>query len=133
MADVCEEWGVDVSRGPDWLFLRLRPGKQEPAGMADKIWSLADRHFVYRLVLEMNDVSMIPSHLMGQLVMLQKRVLQREGALRLCGLSKECAEALRFCRLDQALPNFASLEDAVKGQRRHAPHFRERAGSGLSA
>ena len=94
MADVCEEWGVDVSRGPDWLFLRLRPGKQEPEGMADKIWSLADRHFVYRLVLEMDDLAVIPSHLMGQLVMLQKRVLQREGALRLCGLSKECAEAL---------------------------------------
>ncbi|MBL9161577.1 MAG: hypothetical protein JNL18_02425 [Planctomycetaceae bacterium] len=123
MADVCEEWGVDVSRGPDWLVLRLRPGKQAPAGMADKIWSLADRHFVYRLVLEMNDLAAIPSHLMGQLVMLQKRVLEREGALRLCGLSKECAEALRFCRLDQALPNFASLEDAVKGQRRPAPHF----------
>ena len=54
----------------------------------------------------MDSVDVLPSRLMGQLVTLQKRVLQRQGALRLCGLSDECAEALHFCRLDQALPNY---------------------------
>lgn len=117
MADAAQDWDVEVNRGPDWLFMRLHPGSQSPDDVADKIWSLADRHFVYRLVLEMDDVAMLPSRLMGQLVMLQKRVLQRDGALRLCGLSPECAQALRFCRLDKALPNYGSLEDAVKGQR----------------
>jgi anti-anti-sigma factor len=112
-----QDWDIEVNRGPDWLFLRLHPGAQSPDGLADKIWSLANRHFVYRLVLEMNDVDMLPSRLMGQLVMLQKRVLQRDGALRLCGLSPQCAQALRFCRLDKALPNFSSREDAVMGQR----------------
>jgi len=120
MADVREDWGVEVDRGPDWLFMKLHPGKKEPKGVADKLWSVADRHFVYRLVLEMDDVDMLPSWLMGQLVMLQKRVLQRDGALRLCGLSEECAQALHFCRLDQALPTYDSREDAVKG-RRHQP------------
>jgi anti-anti-sigma factor len=118
MEESCKDWGIDVDRGPDWLFVRLRPGTQEPADMADKLWSLADRHFIYRLVLEMDKVSMLPSRLMGQLVTLQKRVLQRQGALRLCGLSDQCAEALHFCRLDKALPTFNSREDAVMGQRR---------------
>ncbi|MCC6493940.1 MAG: STAS domain-containing protein [Pirellulales bacterium] len=117
LKETAEEWDVDVSRGPEWLFMRIHPGKQSPEGMADKMWSLADRHFVYRLVLEMDDVDILPSRLMGQLIMLQKRVLQRDGALRLCGLSPECAQALRFCRLDKALPNYGSVEDAVKGQR----------------
>lgn len=122
MADVCEGWGVDVDRGPDWLFLRLHPGKQEPDGVADQLWSLAKRHFIYRLVLEMDDVDMLPSRLMGQLVMLQNRVLQRQGALRLCGLSSECAQALRICRLDQALPNYDSRADAVLGERQRMLH-----------
>jgi anti-anti-sigma factor len=118
MADMCGDWGVEVDRGPDWLFMRLRPGKQEPEGVADKLWSLADRHFTYRLVLEMNDLDMIPSRLMGQLVVLQKRVLQRDGALRLCGLKDDCEQALHFCRLDQALPSYECREDAVMGHRR---------------
>ncbi|RIK76675.1 MAG: hypothetical protein DCC67_13610 [Planctomycetota bacterium] len=117
MADIAEDWDVEVNRGPDWLFMRLHPGKHPPDGVADKIWSLADRHFVYRLVLEMDDVDMLPSRLMGQLIMLQKRVLNRDGALRLCGLSPQCAQALRFCRLDKALPNYESREEAVKGRR----------------
>jgi anti-anti-sigma factor len=113
-----EDWGVDVDRGPDWLFVRLHPGKEEPPDMADALWRLADRHFIYRLVLEMDQLNTIPSRLMGQLVTLQKRVLQRQGALRLCGLSPECAQALHFCRLDKALPNFDTREAAVLGARR---------------
>jgi anti-anti-sigma regulatory factor len=65
----------------------------------------------------MDELKTIPSRLMGQLVTLQKRVLQRQGALRLCGLSDQCAEAIHFCRLDQALPNYDSREDAMLGQR----------------
>jgi anti-anti-sigma factor len=118
MADKRGDWDVDVDRGPDWLFMRLRPGKQEPEGVADKLWSLADRHFTYRLVLELHELDIIPSRLMGQLVMLQKRVLQRDGALRLCGLSDDCEQALHFCRLDQALPSYDCREDAVMGRRR---------------
>jgi anti-anti-sigma factor len=119
MEEVCEDWGLDVHRGPDWLFVRLKPGTQDPGDMADKLWNLADRHFIYRMVLEMDQVDVLPSRLMGQLVTLQKRVRQRQGALRLCGLRDECAEALHFCRLDQALPAFESREAAVLGQRRY--------------
>ena len=61
MEDVCEDWGVDVDRGPDWLFVRLRPGTQDPGDMADKLWKLADRHFVYRLVLEMDQSTCFPA------------------------------------------------------------------------
>lgn len=132
MADVCEDWGVEVNRGPDWLFLKLRPGTQDPDGVADKLWSMANRHFVYRLVVEMNDVGMLPSHLMGQLVMLQNRVMQRHGALRLCGLSDQCAQVLHLCRLDQALPNYSNREDAVLGERRRWPHCETLTDAGLA-
>jgi anti-anti-sigma factor len=113
-----ERWEVDIDRGPDWLFVRLHPGKASPDDLAERVWSAADRHFVYRLVLEMDDVEFLPSPLMGQLVMLQKRAIQHAGALRLSGLSDDCADALHMCRLDRALPNFPSREEAVVGVRR---------------
>lgn len=115
MVTLCNDWSVDVDRGPDWLFVRLHPGDGEPREIADELWTLANRHFTYRLVLEMDDIDFLPSVLMGQLVMLQKRVLQHEGALRICGLSPDCQQALHICRLDHTLPTFVDREDAVLG------------------
>lgn len=104
-----------VERGPDWLFVRLRPDSHRFDDVADRLMALLDKHFIYRLVLEMDEVEILPSMLIGQLIMLHKRLLHHDGALRLCGLSPSCAEALHFCRLDQALPSFACREDAVRG------------------
>lgn len=114
-------WKLDVERGPDWLYVRLHPGEGDPtdptqfSDLAERLWNLAEQHFTYRLVLEMEDVTFLPSSLMGQLVMLQKRTLNHGGFLKLCGLSESCQQALHFCRLDQALPCFANREDAVLG------------------
>lgn len=104
-----------VDRGPDWLFVRLRPDYEHLDHIADRLWKLMNQQFVHRLVLEMDEVDFLPSLLMGQLVMLHKRVLQHDGTLRLCGLTPECAEALHLCRLDQALPHFDCREEAVHG------------------
>ena len=116
LATLTDDWAVDVDRGPDWLFVKLHPGSQDPGDVAEKLLSVADKHFVYRMVLEMDEVDFIPSRLIGQLVMLQKRVLQRHGMLRLCQLKDQCAEAIHMCRLDGALPNYGSREDAVLGR-----------------
>ena len=110
----CQELEV-VDRGPDWLFVRLRPDYENLSGVADRLWTLMNQQFIHRLVLEMDEVDFLPSVLMGQLVMLHKRVLQCGGALRLCGLNEQCLEALHICRLDQALPHFECREAAVHG------------------
>ena len=104
-----------VDRGPGWLFVRLHPDHEQMNALADRLWTLMNKHFIHRLVLEMDEVVFLPSQLIGQLVMLQKRVLQHEGSLRLCGLSPSCVDALHVCRLGQAMPNFACREDAVRG------------------
>lgn len=112
------EWRIEVvDRGPDWLFVRLHPREGVLAhDIADRLWEVLNNHFVYRVVVEMNEVAHISSHLMGQLVMLQKRVLQHDGALRLCGMPPACSDALRICRLHSVLPNYANHEDAVLGR-----------------
>ena len=105
-----------VDRGPDWLFVKLKVEEEQIDGLADRLWQLLDQHFIYRLVLEMDEVDFFPSRLMGQLVVLQKRVLQHDGALRLCGVSPCCAEALHLCRLDRAIPSYQSRIEAVQGR-----------------
>jgi len=121
MSDLQEKAELEVvDRGPDWLFVRLHPGEQQDH-LADELWALLSQHFIYRIVLEMDEVKFFPSLLMGQLVMLQKRVLQHDGALRLCGLSPQCKDALHLCRLDHALPNFECRTDAVYGNMHTKP------------
>jgi anti-anti-sigma factor len=109
---------LNVDRGPNWLFVKLR-SRQTPRGevphIAEKLWSISSRHFIYRLVLELDDLKEMPSGMMGQLVMLQERLAQCGGALRICGLSPECEEKLHTCNLDSALPNHPSREAAVMG------------------
>lgn len=107
---------MKIDRGPDWLIVQLTPTDEPFDNLADRLWSLLDQHFVYRLVLEMDTIDFFPSQLMGQLVMLHKRVLKHGGALRLSGLSPECLEALHVCRLDQALPHFSTRCEAVYGE-----------------
>jgi len=114
---------LSVDRGPNWLFVKLRarqPLRAEVPQIADKLWSIATRHFVYRLVLELDNLEELPSGLTGQLVMLQERLAQCGGALRICGLSAECEEKLHDCQLNSALPNHESREKAVMSSAAHA-------------
>lgn len=109
---------LNVDRGPNWLFVKLRtrePARADVPQFAEKLWSISSRHFIYRLVLELEDLEELPSGMMGQLVMLQERLAQCGGALRICGLSPECEETLQSCHLDSALQNHASREAAVMG------------------
>lgn len=120
MEQLATGWHVELTdRGPDWLFIRLHvdgDSYYEVPDIADRIWSVVQQHFVYRVVLEMDELEFLSSHIIGQLVMVQKRVLQNGGTLRLCGLSPSCQEVLRICRLITVLPPYESRSDAVLGR-----------------
>lgn len=114
---------LNVDRGPNWLFVKLRAKNKpltEVPQLADKLWSISSRHFIYRLVLELDELDELRGALMSQLVLLQERLSQCGGALRICGLSAECEETLHNCNLDTALPNHASRTEAVMGSGEYA-------------
>ncbi len=118
MVHVADGLEMDVDRGPNWLFVKLQPGKkpdEEVPQMVDQLWSVVSRHFIYRLVLELEEFDSMPTGLVGQLATLQQRLAQRGGSLRICGLSSDCVETLHDCQLDSALPNHATREEAVLG------------------
>src|SRR5262245_6402346 len=121
-AQVVVGWDMDVERGPDWIFLRLRPTASdqgtEDLALADRIWSVLEQSFVYRLVLELDAVDHLHSTLIAQMVLLSKRVHSHGGLMRLCGLSSVNQEVIHVCRLDGCLPNYDSRSDAVMGTHR---------------
>ncbi len=113
-------WTLEVERGPDWLFVKLRRPKEgagEPTDLAESLWSLLERHFVYRLVLELDDLPILPSYLIGQLILVYKRIHTHDGLLRLCGLSEENRQVLHATHLHQRLPHYRDRTAAVIGDR----------------
>lgn len=116
-------WRYDVDRGPDWVFVRLHPDEQalETDSLADQLWAVLEQSFTYRLVLELDEVPILQSYLIAQLVLIAKRINSHGGLLRLCGLSPANQEVIRLCRLDGCLPHFGNRSDAVMGHRPMQP------------
>ncbi len=113
-------WQLEVDRGPDWVFVRLRPrddGEIDDFMLAEKIWEILEQSFTYRLVLELDNVEILRSYLIAQLVLLSKRINSHGGMLRLCGLTSANQEVVHVCRLDGCLPNYDNRGEAVMGHR----------------
>jgi anti-anti-sigma factor len=142
MAQTAERWELDIERGPDWLFIRphglpqsfrqrresdgpsgaVRPADlhdvspphfAEAPELADEVWSLVERNFTRRLVLELDGINYLSSTLIGQLMRLVKRMSSQEGLLRICGLSADNRAVLDQCRLSARLPCYKDRVDAV--------------------
>ncbi len=118
-------WELEVQRGPDWLLVQVKnsPGKsKKPVSatppLAKTLWSLLEQHFTYRLVLELDQVDLLDSYLIGQLVKLYNQIREHDGVLRLCGLSAYNRRVLRTCRLDNRFWAYHNREEAVLGSRR---------------
>ena len=124
MLPLASGWQMEMERGPDWLFVRLIGNEAhgwQGGGLADALWNVMQQQFTHRLVLEMEHVARLHSSLLGQLVLLHKRIHTEGGLLRLSGLSESNCQVLRQSRLDDRLPTFACREAAVMGFRPHQP------------
>jgi anti-anti-sigma regulatory factor len=114
----------DVDRGPDWIFVRVSPPEDtavETPQLAAAVWALLEQNFVYRVVLELDRIQLLRSYMVGQLIMLAKRVHSHGGVLRICGLSDVNEEVLRCCQLAGQLPNYRDRGDAVMCSRPSQP------------
>ncbi len=109
-----------VERGPECLFIRLRPHDLKDVtaeGLVNRLWALLEKHLTYRLMLEFDSAIVLDSEKISQLVLLSKRILQRDGMLRLSGLSRENQAVLEACNLEDLFPMYEDRHDAVMGAR----------------
>jgi anti-anti-sigma factor len=124
LLEVAPEWSLDIDRGPDWLFIRLRPphgGDTGEIALAETIWEKLEQSFCHRVVLELNDVDFLRSWFVGELVKLHKRLTSQGGMMRLCGLSQPNENVLRICRLADRFPAYRNRTEAVMGHRPPQP------------
>jgi anti-anti-sigma factor len=111
-------WELSVQRGPDWLIVSIDANEQErddSPPLAECIWSLMEQHLTSRLVLKLDTVPVLTSYLIGQLIDIYRRILERDGVMRLCGLSAYNRRVLHVCRLDDRFPAYEDLHEAVIG------------------
>jgi anti-anti-sigma factor len=111
-------WQLQLERGPNCLFVRLCPDGSrgcDDSELSERLADLLDQHLTNRLVLEMDQVDLLNSLLLGQLVNLSNRVRTQGGMIRLCGLSPLNQGVLCTTRLDRRLPHYADRLGAVHG------------------
>ena len=76
MLATAADWRFEV-RGPDCLFVRLKSPRRTRAGefpLAERLWDVLNRHFVYRVVLDLGPNCFLNSRLIGQLTVLANRI-----------------------------------------------------------
>jgi anti-anti-sigma factor len=118
IAPGCE---LEVRRGPEWLMVRLGgfdPDEPDSPPLAERIWQLLDQHFTYRVVLELDQIDVLNSPMIGQLIQLHQRIQQCGGLMRICGLSPYNRRVLEVCGLDRQMPCYDDVRDAVMGAHR---------------
>jgi anti-anti-sigma regulatory factor len=118
MPTLVAQWNLEVDRGPDGLWVRIvgpARGTLDRSSLADSLWSLLERHFVYRLVLDVEALDVCDDCLVEQLTDLCERISEHDGMLRLCGLSPRNRKALDRCESKGCIPCYRDREEAVMG------------------
>ncbi len=123
MPPVSADWELEVTRGPGWLFVSVKPiSTHEPfENLADVIWELVQQHLVSRVTVELDHVPLLDSHLLGQLLLLNLRIKKHNGLLRICGLSPFNQRILSLHGLDGHLAAYPTRRDAVMGNECRKP------------
>jgi anti-anti-sigma factor len=65
------------------------------------------------LILDFSGVQQVSSQMLGQLLHLQKFLIERGGELRVCAMGGHALKAFQLCRLDKAIPLYDTEDDAV--------------------
>lgn len=107
---------LTVERGPDCIMVRMSEkadAKLQATDLSEMLWTLLEHHMVNRLVLDLNEIVLLHSLLVGQLIAVRKQIAKRGGTLRLCGLSDSNQRVLHKHQLTSRLPHYASRREAV--------------------
>jgi anti-anti-sigma regulatory factor len=118
MLATAHDWDLQVERGPGWLLVKVGPPSakaREMPSLADRLQSLLEDHFTYRLVLELDQIDRMNRDFIGELLALFQWIRAHGGVMRLCGLSAHNEELLDRCGLNCLLPAYEDRLGAVFG------------------
>ena len=81
--------------------------------IAEQLYALVAEDDCPKLVLDFQNVSHMSSGALGMLITLHKRIREKGGDLRLCGISESIYEVFKITRLNEVFNVCDSREDAV--------------------
>jgi anti-anti-sigma factor len=120
MIAISPGWELYVERGPDWLIVKIESMDSYDSGppLSEIIWALMQQHLTHRLVLEMDQVPVLNSFLINELVKLYGLISEHDGVMRICGLSANNRRVLHACSLEDRFKPYRNRKEAVMGYAR---------------
>lgn len=116
MLTLMSGWELEVDRGPDCLLVKVRKPRRSAGSLIpldEALWSILEQHFIYRLVLELDQIKSLNDEILDQLLALHDRISARGGLMRICGLTPQNCRLLR--QLDDRLVAYHDPEEAMMG------------------
>jgi anti-anti-sigma regulatory factor len=111
-------WELDVERGPDWLLVKVRsPHRQhrDLPPLSELLWSVLEQHFIYRLVLELDQIRATDAPVVDELLKLHDRIATHGGVMRICGLSPENRQLLAERQASDRFVPYQNRQEALPG------------------
>ena len=76
-------------------------------------WDNIKQHMTNRIVLELHEVSLLNSYLIGQMILLSKRIAERGGKLELCCIPAILQDMFVLTQLDQVFDIFMDEQEGI--------------------
>jgi anti-sigma B factor antagonist len=86
----------------------------EIQALEHSIVPLIEQAKVPNIVLDFSKVKFLSSAMLGLLIRLSKKIYQRQGQLRLCGINSKIFEIFKITRLDRVFDICEDSESAVQ-------------------
>jgi anti-anti-sigma factor len=118
MLQLCPGWKATVERGPNCLFVRMEDSDTQPVPgkIAESLWNLMRVHGTNRLVLELDQVRLMRSAFLSELLTLRRTISDNDGVLRVWGLTEENRRTTTIARIDRVIPLYNTRNEAVRGE-----------------
>jgi anti-sigma B factor antagonist len=85
--------------------------------MGEQLRDLVERQGMRRLALHFGAVERMSSHMLGELIVLHKKVVAAGGMLVLCAFTPELRETFELLKLDRVFSIRATEQEAVQALR----------------
>ena len=82
--------------------------------IGDRLQGLLEKQPSPRMVLDFSDVGHMSSSALGMLIRLNKRIQEKKGQLRLCGIQAPIYEVFVITRLNEIFEIKETLDEAVE-------------------
>ncbi len=118
MLEFAPGWTIAYEERSEWLCAHLKAPAQrafDTPPLAEHLWGILTERNKNHLVLDLSEIPLVSSWLIGQLVMVHRRLTVPGGVMRLVGMSADNQSVLRVMGLEPRFPLYATTEDALLG------------------